>query len=48
MKDEQYLQKSKYIICPECKDNIRIKIKDYKIELYDCQNGHNIKNLSYS
>ena len=47
-KDEQCLQKSKYIICPECKENIRIKIKDYKIELYDCQNSHNIKNLSLS
>ena len=46
--DERYLQKSKYIICPECKDNMRMKIKDYKIELYDCQNQHNIKNISIS
>ena len=48
IKDEQCFQKSKYIICPECKENIRIKIKDYKIELYDCQNCHNIKDLSLS
>ena len=37
--------KSKYIICPECKENIRIKINDYKIKLYDCKNGHNIDNI---
>ena len=48
IKVEQYLQKSKYIICPECKENIRIKIKDFKIELYDCPNCHDIKNLSLS
>ena len=37
--------KSKDIICPECKEKILIKIKDYIIELYDCKNGHNIKNI---
>ena len=46
--DDQCLKKAKYIICPDCKENIRMKIKDYKIELYDCQNGHNIKNLFIS
>ena len=35
--------KSKDIICPECKENILIKIKDYKINLYECKNNH-IKN----
>ena len=39
------LIKSKYIICPECKENIRIKINDYKIKLYDCKNGHIIDNI---
>ena len=39
------LIKSKYIICPECKENIRFRIKDYKIKLYDCKNGHNIDNI---
>ena len=39
------LIKSKFIICPECKENIRIKINDYKINLYDCKNGHNINNI---
>ena len=36
---------SKYIKCPKCKENIRIKIEDYKIELYDCKNNHNINNI---
>ena len=34
------------IICPFCKTNINIKIKDYKIELFDCKNKHKIENLS--
>ena len=37
------LVKSKYIICPECKENARILINDYKITLYDCKNGHEMK-----
>ena len=37
--------KSKFVQCPECKENIRIKFNDYKIKLYDCKNGHNIKNI---
>ena len=37
--------KSKYIICPKCKENIKYKIKDYKIYLYDCKNGHRIDSL---
>jgi len=31
---------SKYIICPICKENIRLELKDYKIILYDCKNSH--------
>ena len=27
-------------ICPECNQNIRIKINKQKISLYDCRNGH--------
>ena len=34
--NEPTLNKSRYIICPTCRENIRIKIQDYKIELYDC------------
>ena len=37
--------KSKYIKCPECKEDIRMKIKDYKIKLYECKNKHNIDNI---
>ena len=33
-------KKSKNIICPECNQNIRIKINKQKISLYDCRNGH--------
>ena len=37
--------KSKNIICPECKENIKMEIKDYKINLYDCINKHKIDNI---
>ena len=37
---------SKNIICPECNENCRIKIKDYLIDLYDCKNKHNLYNIS--
>ena len=33
------------IICPECKENILIDIKDFKINLYECKNKHNINNI---
>ena len=35
--------KSKDVICPECKENILINIKEYKINLNQCKNNH-IKN----
>ena len=35
--------KSKYIICPECSENIKINIDDYNMHLFDCKNRH-IKN----
>ena len=34
------MKKSKNIICPECSENIRIKIDGKKISLYDCRNKH--------
>ena len=37
--------KSKEIICPECKENIRMNINEYKIDLFKCKNGHNIKDI---
>ena len=33
------------IICPKCKENILISIKDYKINLYECKNGHKLENI---
>ena len=32
--------KSKDIICPECKENIFIDIKNFRINLNDCKNNH--------
>ena len=42
---KENLKQSKEIICPECSKNSLIKIKDYKINLYDCQNGHETNNI---
>ena len=46
--DNKNLIKSKYIICPKCKETIRINIKDYRIKFYECENNHTIDNLSIS
>ena len=32
--------KSNEVICPRCKENCLIKIKDYKIILYNCKDHH--------
>ena len=37
--------KSREIICPECKENIRMNINEYKINLLKCKNGHNKENI---
>ena len=39
------IKKSNNIICPECKEDIRLKINDFKIYLYDCKNGHQINDI---
>ena len=36
---------SKDIICPECKDNILIDIKNFKINLSECKQNHNKNNI---
>ena len=36
---------SKDIICPKCKENIFIEIKNYKINLYGCKNNHRINDI---
>jgi len=34
---------NKKIVCPICQENIFIELKDYKINLYNCQNGHKLE-----
>ena len=36
---------SNEVICPQCKENILLKIEDYQINLYECRNGHKIENI---
>ena len=33
------------IICQTCKENIKMDIKEFKINLYECKNGHKIENI---
>ena len=43
--NNKLITKSKYIICPKCGENIKLKINEYKIYLYECKNGHKINNI---
>ena len=36
---------SNTIICPQCNENIKMDVKDYKINLHGCKNYHNIKDI---
>ena len=40
------IKEAKEVICPECKENILIKIEDYKISMYNCKNNHKKENKS--
>ena len=40
------IKKSNDIICPKCKELCKYEIKDYKIKLYDCKNGHITENIN--
>ena len=44
-KEKKNMIKSKNIICPECKENIKMDIIDYKVNLFECKNGHKIENI---
>ena len=46
--EEDCFKPSKNIICPNCKENIRISIHDYKIKLYECKNNHLTDNISFN
>ena len=37
--------KSKFIMCPSCNENILLNIDDFKINLSNCRNGHEFKNI---
>jgi len=37
--------KSNNVICPVCREDIKFKIEDYKINLFECKNGHYIDNI---
>ena len=37
--------RSNDVICPKCKEICKYEIKDYKIKLYDCKNGHITDNI---
>ena len=39
------LKKSKFVICPECKENARLSIEDFKLKLYECRNGHEVDDM---
>lgn len=45
IKEERIIQKD--IFCPICKETINIEIKDYKINLFNCKNGHTINDLCF-
>ena len=39
---------SNEVICPECRESILMNVKDYKINLHDCQNNHKTDNISFN
>ena len=38
-------KRQKEVICPNCGESILVRIKDYKINLYNCKNGHKFENI---
>ena len=43
--NNEYIIKSKEIICPGCKESTTIDIKNYQINLNKCKNKHRINNI---
>ena len=46
-KEENSIIKSKEVICPKCLEEINLKIKNYKISLYECKNDHSINDIYF-
>ena len=42
---QQNIVNSYYPICPTCKESAKIEIKDFKINVSDCKNGHKMNNI---
>ena len=42
---ENNIIESKQVICPQCKEICFFKIQNYKINLFDCINGHETNNI---
>jgi hypothetical protein len=43
--DAKSLVQSKDVICPKCQESCRLFIKNYKIKLANCKNGHRTNNI---
>ena len=39
--------KLKNIVCPECKENIKMEFKNYEINLFECKNNHSKNNIIF-
>ena len=44
---DNFLIRSKNIICPECKEDIKFDIDGYNISLLGCKNKHEIDNIYF-
>ena len=45
-KMNENMKESEEIICPECNQNILVKIEEYRINMHNCKNNHKKENLS--
>ena len=46
--DNTNIKKSNDIICPTCKEICKYEIKNYRVKLYDCKNGHIMENIKFN
>ena len=44
-KNEEKIIKSKYVVCPSCKEISKMEIKNYKINIFGCKNNHTKYNI---